>query len=102
MEQQKARFFAPAGQGKVLAGRGDALHHRLDLSLVGRATRIVALGLRDVGHSPPLHRESVLALAPHDRHATPKGRARRRTPMSRAHLHRNRASSAGTGRRQIG
>jgi len=55
----------------VLTRRRDAPDHSLDLALVSRAKRIVPLDLGDVGHPPPLYRNSVLALAPHAREATP-------------------------------
>src|SRR5262249_50088400 len=62
MEHAKARVLAPPGKHRALAGSSDASAHGFDFALVFRAERIVSLDLGDVGHSPPPHRERVLAL----------------------------------------
>src|SRR5262245_17584327 len=63
MEHAEAGIVAPSGERQVLAGRGDALAHGLDLALVLGAERVISLDLGDVGHAPLLRRDAVFAPA---------------------------------------
>src|SRR5215471_18307040 len=64
VEHAIAGILPPASQRHVLAGRGDALAHNLDLALVLGTERIVALNLGDERHALLFGRYAVFTPAP--------------------------------------